>query len=37
MTEGLTLSGILLTVLGIVAFAIGLLFSIAFHDIGHFF
>jgi membrane-associated protease RseP (regulator of RpoE activity) len=31
------LSGILLTVLGIVAFAIGLLFSIGFHEFGHFF
>jgi membrane-associated protease RseP (regulator of RpoE activity) len=31
------LSGILLTVLGIVAFAIGLLFSIAFHEAGHFY
>jgi membrane-associated protease RseP (regulator of RpoE activity) len=31
------LSGILLTVLGIVAFAIGLLFSIGFHEAGHFF
>jgi membrane-associated protease RseP (regulator of RpoE activity) len=31
------LSGILLTVLGIVAFAVGLLFSIAFHEAGHFF
>jgi membrane-associated protease RseP (regulator of RpoE activity) len=30
------LSGILLTVLGIVAFAIGLLFSIGFHEFGHF-
>ena len=31
------LSGILLTVLGIVCFAIGLLFSIGFHEFGHFF
>ena len=31
------LSGILLTTLGIVAFAIGLLFSIGFHEFGHFF
>ena len=31
------LSGILLTVLGIVAFAVGLLFSIGFHEFGHFF
>ncbi|WP_233517801.1 M50 family metallopeptidase [Geodermatophilus marinus] len=31
------LSGFLLTVLGIVAFAVGLLFSIAFHEAGHFF
>ncbi len=31
------LSGILLTILGIVAFAIGLLFSIAFHEAGHFY
>lgn len=30
------LSGILLTTLGIVAFAIGLLFSIGFHELGHF-
>jgi membrane-associated protease RseP (regulator of RpoE activity) len=30
------LSGILLTTLGIVAFAIGLLFSIGFHEFGHF-
>jgi membrane-associated protease RseP (regulator of RpoE activity) len=30
------LSGILLTVLGIVAFAAGLLFSIGFHEFGHF-
>jgi membrane-associated protease RseP (regulator of RpoE activity) len=30
------LSGILLTVLGIVLFAIGLLFSIGFHEFGHF-
>jgi membrane-associated protease RseP (regulator of RpoE activity) len=37
LTEGLTLSGVLLTVLGIVAFAIGLLFSIGFHEFGHFF
>jgi membrane-associated protease RseP (regulator of RpoE activity) len=33
----LELSGILLTTLGIVAFAIGLLFSIGFHEFGHFF
>jgi membrane-associated protease RseP (regulator of RpoE activity) len=33
----LKLSGILLTILGIVAFAIGLLFSIGFHELGHFF
>ena len=32
----LKLSGILLTTLGIVAFAIGLLFSIGFHEFGHF-
>ncbi len=31
------LSGLLLTVLGIVAFAAGLLASIAFHEYGHFF
>jgi membrane-associated protease RseP (regulator of RpoE activity) len=31
------LSGFLLTVLGIVAFAVGLLFSIGFHEFGHFF
>jgi membrane-associated protease RseP (regulator of RpoE activity) len=31
------LSGILLTILGIVAFAVGLLFSIGFHEAGHFF
>jgi membrane-associated protease RseP (regulator of RpoE activity) len=31
------LSGILLTILGIVAFALGLLFSIGFHEFGHFF
>jgi membrane-associated protease RseP (regulator of RpoE activity) len=31
------LSGFLLTVLGIVAFALGLLFSIGFHEYGHFF
>jgi membrane-associated protease RseP (regulator of RpoE activity) len=31
------LSGILLTTLGIVAFAVGLLFSIGFHEFGHFF
>jgi membrane-associated protease RseP (regulator of RpoE activity) len=31
------LSGILLTILGIAAFAIGLLFSIGFHEAGHFF
>ena len=37
MTEGLKLSGILLTTLGIVAFAVGLLFSIGFHEAGHFF
>jgi membrane-associated protease RseP (regulator of RpoE activity) len=30
------LTGILLTVVGIVAFAIGLLFSIGFHEYGHF-
>lgn len=30
------LSGTLLTILGIVAFAIGLLFSIGFHELGHF-
>lgn len=30
------LSGILLTILGIVAFALGLLFSIGFHEAGHF-
>ncbi len=30
------LTGFLLTVLGIVAFAIGLLFSIGFHEYGHF-
>ena len=30
------LSGILLTTLGIVAFAVGLLFSIGFHEFGHF-
>ncbi len=30
-------SGILLSVLGIVAFAIGLLFSIGFHEAGHFY
>lgn len=33
----LKLSGILLTTLGIVAFALGLLFSIGFHEYGHFF
>ncbi len=33
----LALSGVLLTVLGIVAFAVGLLFSIGFHEFGHFF
>ncbi len=33
----LKLSGILLTILGIVAFALGLLFSIGFHEFGHFF
>jgi len=33
---GPQLSGILLTTLGIVAFAIGLLFSIGFHEFGHF-
>ncbi|RBY79695.1 RIP metalloprotease [Blastococcus sp. TF02A-26] len=33
---GRALSGFLLTVLGIVAFAIGLLFSIGFHEYGHF-
>jgi len=32
----LELNGFLLTVLGIVAFAIGLLFSIGFHEFGHF-
>jgi membrane-associated protease RseP (regulator of RpoE activity) len=37
LTEGQTLSGVLLTVLGIVAFAVGLLFSIGFHEFGHFF
>jgi membrane-associated protease RseP (regulator of RpoE activity) len=37
LTEGLNLSGILLTTLGIVAFAVGMLFSIAFHEAGHFF
>jgi membrane-associated protease RseP (regulator of RpoE activity) len=31
------LSGFLLTVLGIVAFAVGLLFSIGFHEFGHFY
>ena len=31
------LSGILLSVLGIAAFAVGLLFSIGFHEFGHFF
>ncbi|WP_370444379.1 RIP metalloprotease [Blastococcus sp. TF02A-30] len=31
------MSGILLTVLGIVAFAVGLLFSIGFHEAGHFY
>jgi membrane-associated protease RseP (regulator of RpoE activity) len=31
------LSGFLLTVLGIAAFALGLLFSIGFHEFGHFF
>ncbi|MGK5112200.1 MULTISPECIES: M50 family metallopeptidase [unclassified Geodermatophilus] len=31
------LSGFLLTVLGIAAFAVGLLFSIAFHEAGHFY
>jgi len=30
------LSGIILTTLGIVAFAVGLLFSIGFHEFGHF-
>ena len=35
--QELKLSGILLTTLGIVAFAVGLLFSIAFHEAGHFF
>ena len=34
--RGHALTGILLTVLGIVAFAIGLLFSIGFHEYGHF-
>ncbi|MCZ2850712.1 M50 family metallopeptidase [Modestobacter sp. VKM Ac-2978] len=33
----LELSGFLLTVLGIVAFAVGLLFSIGFHEFGHFY
>jgi membrane-associated protease RseP (regulator of RpoE activity) len=33
----LELSGLLLTVLGIAAFAVGLLFSIAFHEAGHFY
>ncbi len=33
----LKLSGFLLTILGIVAFALGLLFSIGFHEFGHFF
>jgi membrane-associated protease RseP (regulator of RpoE activity) len=33
----LKLSGILLTTLGIVAFAIGLMFSIGFHEAGHFY
>jgi membrane-associated protease RseP (regulator of RpoE activity) len=33
----LKLSGILLTILGIVAFAVGMLFSIGFHEAGHFF
>ena len=32
----LKLSGTLLTILGIVAFALGLLFSIGFHEFGHF-
>jgi membrane-associated protease RseP (regulator of RpoE activity) len=32
----LTLSGILLTLVGFVAFAVGLLFSIGFHELGHF-
>jgi membrane-associated protease RseP (regulator of RpoE activity) len=32
----LELSGFLLTVLGIAAFAVGLLFSIGFHEFGHF-
>ncbi|MGY1902780.1 M50 family metallopeptidase [Modestobacter sp. SYSU DS0903] len=31
------MSGFLLTVLGIVAFAVGLLFSIGFHEFGHYF
>ena len=31
------LSGILLSIVGIVAFAIGLLFSIGFHEAGHFY
>ncbi|NEK95545.1 site-2 protease family protein [Modestobacter muralis] len=31
------MSGFLLTVLGIVAFAVGLLFSIGFHEFGHFY
>jgi membrane-associated protease RseP (regulator of RpoE activity) len=34
--RGHALTGTLLTVLGIVAFAIGLLFSIGFHEYGHF-
>jgi membrane-associated protease RseP (regulator of RpoE activity) len=33
----LTLSGFVLTVLGIVAFALGLMFSIGFHEFGHFY
>ena len=33
----LKLSGILLTILGIVAFAVGMLFSIGFHEAGHFY
>ena len=31
------LSGLLLTILGIVAFAVGLMFSIGFHEFGHFY
>jgi membrane-associated protease RseP (regulator of RpoE activity) len=36
-SPGAELSGFLLTVLGIVAFAVGLLFSIGFHEFGHFY